>query len=41
MLDMHFIKTNAAEVERAIEVKGVSVELNELFTLDSQVRAAR
>jgi len=41
MLDMHFIKTNSAEVERAIEAKGVSLDLSELFALDSQVRALK
>ena len=41
MLSMDFIKANAAAVERAIEVKGVDLDLNELFTLDSQVRALK
>ncbi|MEO8455302.1 MAG: serine--tRNA ligase [Sphingomicrobium sp.] len=38
---MDFIKANRAEVERAIEVKGVDLNLESLLTLDAEVRALK
>ena len=41
MLGMDFVKANRAEVERAIEVKGVDLDLDALLTLDTEVRALK
>ena len=41
MLDMNFIKSNRADVERAIRDKGVGIDLDALLALDSEVRAAK
>ena len=41
MLSMDFIKSNRSDVERAIRDKGVAVELDALFALDAEVRAAK
>ncbi|MEP7129699.1 MAG: serine--tRNA ligase [Sphingomicrobium sp.] len=38
---MDFIKANRAEVERAIEVKDVDLDLESLLTLDAEVRALK
>ncbi len=41
MLALDFIKANREAVEKAIRDKGVSLDLNDLFALDSQVRALK
>ncbi len=41
MLDMNFIKSNRAEVERAIRDKGVGIDLDALLALDAEVRGAK
>ena len=41
MLSMDFIKSNRADVERAIRDKGVGVDLDALLGLDAEVRAAK
>jgi seryl-tRNA synthetase len=41
MLGMDFVKANRAAVERAIEVKGVGLDLEALLTLDAEVRALK
>ena len=41
MLDMNFIKSNRADVERAIRDKGVGIDLDVLLALDAEVRAAK
>jgi seryl-tRNA synthetase len=41
MLDMNFIKSNRADVERAIRDKGVGIDLDALLALDAEVRAAK
>ena len=41
MLDMNFIKTNRADVERAIRDKGVGIDLDALMALDAEVRGAK
>ena len=38
MLGLDFIRAERAKVEKAIEAKAVSVELDELLTLDGDVR---
>ena len=39
MLSMEFIRKNPAKVRRAIEVKGVSLDMADLIQVDSRVRA--
>jgi seryl-tRNA synthetase len=41
MLGIDFIKANKAAVERAIEVKGVKLDLGAILSLDSEVRALK
>ena len=41
MLDMNFIKSNRADVERAIREKGVGIDLDALLALDAEVRGAK
>jgi len=41
MLGMDFIKANRAAVERAIEVKNAGVRVEDLLSLDSEVRALK
>ncbi|QNN64987.1 serine--tRNA ligase [Sphingomonas rhizophila] len=41
MLGMDFIKSNRADVERAIRDKGVDVDLDALLALDAEVRGAK
>ena len=41
MLDMNFIKSNRADVERAIRDKGVGIDLDALLALDAEVRGAK
>ena len=41
MLSMETIKSNRAEVERAIRDKGVGVDLDALLSLEVEVRAAK
>ena len=41
MLDMNFIKSNRADVERAIRDKGVGLDLDALLALDAEVRGAK
>jgi seryl-tRNA synthetase len=41
MLGIDFIKANRDAVERAIEVKNVSLDLGEILALDSEVRALK
>ncbi len=41
MLDMNFIKSNRADVERAIRDKGVGIDLDALLALDAEVRRAK
>ena len=41
MLDMNFIKSNRADVERAIRDKGVGVDLDAMLALDAEVRGAK
>ena len=41
MLGLDFIKAESAAVEKAIEVKGVEVELDDLLSLDCEVRGAK
>ena len=41
MLDMNFIKSNRADVERAIRDKGVGIDLDALLALDVEVRGAK
>jgi seryl-tRNA synthetase len=41
MLAMDFVKSNREAVERAIRDKGVALDLAELLSLDSEVRAAK
>jgi seryl-tRNA synthetase len=41
MLSMETIKSNRAEVERAIRDKGVGVDLDALLSLEAEVRAAK
>jgi len=41
MLGIDFIKANKAAVERAIEVKGVKLDLDAILSLDSEVRALK
>jgi len=41
MLAMDFIKSNRADVERAIRDKGVDVDLDALLTLDGEARALK
>jgi seryl-tRNA synthetase len=41
MLAMDFIKANRETVERAICDKGVALNLDELLSLDTQVRALK
>src|SRR5437762_12943267 len=41
MLGMDFVKANRAAVERAIEVKGVDLDLEALLKLDATVRALK
>ena len=38
MLGLDFIRAERASVEKAIEAKGVSVDLDELLSLDGEVR---
>lgn len=41
MLSMDFIRTNRADVERAIRDKGVGIDLDALIALDAEVRGAK
>ena len=41
MLGMDFVRTNRAAVERAIEVKGVDLDLEALLALDADVRSLK
>src|SRR4051812_50221682 len=41
MLSMDFVKANRETVERAIRDKGVDLDLDELMTLDAEVRSAK
>ena len=41
MLAMDFIKSNRADVERAIRDKGVDVDLDALLALDAEARALK
>ena len=41
MLSMDFIKSNRADVERAIRDKGVGIDLDALLALDAEVRGAK
>ena len=41
MLSMDMIKTERAEVERAIRDKGIDVDLDALLALDGEVRSAK
>ncbi len=41
MLDMNFIKSNRADVGRAIRDKGVGVDLDAMLALDAEVRGAK
>ncbi len=41
MLSIDFIKTNRADVERAIRDKGVDIDLDSLLVLDSEVRGLK
>ena len=41
MLALDFVKANRDTVERAIRDKGVALDLDELFSLDTQVRALK
>ena len=41
MLSMDFIKSNRADVERAIRDKGVAIDLDALLALDAEVRGAK
>jgi seryl-tRNA synthetase len=41
MLSLDFVKANRAEVERAIMVKNVDVDLGAVLTLDAEVRAGK
>src|ERR1043165_9737582 len=41
MLGMDFVKANRAAVERAIEVKGVDLDLETVLKLDADVRALK
>jgi len=41
MLSLDFVRANRAEVERAIMVKNVDVDLEALLTLDAEVRAGK
>lgn len=41
MLSLDFVKTNRADVERAIRDKGVDVDLDALLALDSEVRGLK
>jgi seryl-tRNA synthetase len=41
MLSMEFIKTNRADVDRAIRDKGVSVDVDALLALDAEARALK
>ena len=41
MLDMNFIRSNRADVERAIRDKGVGIDLEVLLALDAEVRGAK
>ena len=41
MLSMDFIKTNRADVERAIRDKGVGIDLDALLALDVEIRIAK
>ena len=41
MLSMDFIKSNRADVERAIRDKGVAIDLDALVALDGEVRSAK
>ena len=41
MLAMDFIKSNRADVERAIRDKGVDVDLDALLTLEAEARALK
>src|SRR5436305_13299053 len=41
MLGMDFVRANRAAVDRAIEVKGVDLDLEALLALDEQVRALK
>src|SRR6187551_682296 len=41
MLGIDFIKGNREAVERAIEVKGVKLDLGEVLNLDGEVRALK
>ena len=41
MLALDFVKANRETVERAIRAKGVDLDLSALFSLDTEVRAAK
>ena len=41
MLDMNFIKSNRADVERAIRDKGIGIDLEAVLALDAEVRGAK
>ena len=41
MLGLDFVKANREAVERAIREKGVTLDLDELLALDTQVRALK
>src|SRR3954451_14260529 len=41
MLAMDFVKANREAVERAIRDKGVELDLDQLLTLDAEVRAGK
>ena len=41
MLGLDVVKTNRETVERAIRDKGVALDLGELLSLDTQVRALK
>ena len=41
MLSLDFVRANRAEVERAILVKNVDVDLERLLTLDAEVRGGK
>jgi seryl-tRNA synthetase len=41
MLDMNFIRSNRADIERAIRDKGVGIDLEALLALDAEVRGAK
>ena len=41
MLSMDFIKSNRADVERAIRDKGVAIDLDALLALDAEIRGAK